>query len=691
MPIRVKSSGFAPPQQRQTPAQALAGFPAPPPGYVQRSAGLSLCMIVKNEERFLEQCLRSAVDVVDEICIVDTGSTDGTLAIAQRFGARIEQREWRNDFAWARNQALEMATKRWILVLDADEELLPQSYPTLRALKSTPAYRHGVWMRVLNKASDFVGSGEMTHALIRIFPAAPEIRYKGAIHEFATVNDDPNGLQACLSEVTIRHYGYVNEVVQSKDKGQRNLAIVQSAVERDPADPFNWFNLGSTLFLVGRMQEAADALEHAVEVNAGKPRGFMPNCLSVLAQIYTDHLGDPQRAIELLELCLTYSPSYANAHFGLGKAYLSMKNYEAARKNFECAIADAPHNRVQFIVDDEVSVWKAHSEIGSTYVAQGDDERALEWFEKGIVNRPTAQAIRMNRARCLERLGRHEAASEAYRGLYEEFGDEFSALNYINYLMRTQQDAQALHVIETALPMVAPRSAAALLVGAFAVARRNGWLGDVAYLERAVELMPGCAEALGPLEAIYRQRGDDVALARLLEAEAASEPQDALDFLRRSHQSLERREYADALRWASSGLERFPDDGKLRYNVALALVNLERVDEALDHLAAVPASDDEAWLGAGYLQAVLLRKQGALQDALAALDRLLNHAPGHVDGLLLRAAVLEESDRFDEAEVALLAIPRREDRRVSMELATFYLRRGRMVDAQRIAEEALAT
>ncbi len=93
-------------------------------------------MIVKNEERFLEACLRSVEGIVDEINIVDTGSTDRTLEIAEKFGARIQHREWRNDFAWARNEALAMATKRWVLVLDGDEEIAPECRRQLMDLRT---------------------------------------------------------------------------------------------------------------------------------------------------------------------------------------------------------------------------------------------------------------------------------------------------------------------------------------------------------------------------------------------------------------------------------------------------------------------------------------------------------------------------------------------------------------------------
>ncbi len=118
-------------------------LPKPPKGWPQRQAGVSLCMIVRDEERYLADALESVRGVVDEICIVDTGSKDRTLEIAQGAGARTEEIAWPGDFSKARNVALAMASRRWILVLDADERLSPRSREIIGALGSQlgPSHR----------------------------------------------------------------------------------------------------------------------------------------------------------------------------------------------------------------------------------------------------------------------------------------------------------------------------------------------------------------------------------------------------------------------------------------------------------------------------------------------------------------------------------------------------------------------
>src|ERR1700761_6858888 len=125
------------------------------PSHASASGGVypvSLCMIVRNEEGFLGDALASVQGVVDEICIVDTGSTDGTVAIAQSAGARIEFISWRDDFAYARNAALDMATGAWIFVLDADERLAPDSRDLLLAMRSQRPDGRGRWIRCRNYA-----------------------------------------------------------------------------------------------------------------------------------------------------------------------------------------------------------------------------------------------------------------------------------------------------------------------------------------------------------------------------------------------------------------------------------------------------------------------------------------------------------------------------------------------------------
>src|SRR5208283_5056820 len=110
-----------------------------------RRTGISVCMIVKNEETRLAQCLRSVWPVAEEIIVVDTGSTDRTPEIAAAFGARVFAFRWTNDFSAARNFSLDQARLKWVLTMDADEVLAPQDYPALLAMTQEIAEPTVAW------------------------------------------------------------------------------------------------------------------------------------------------------------------------------------------------------------------------------------------------------------------------------------------------------------------------------------------------------------------------------------------------------------------------------------------------------------------------------------------------------------------------------------------------------------------
>ncbi len=696
MPVRVVSrrAKAAPPVNggaaaARPPGPPPLGLPVPPPGYVQKPAGISLCMIVKNEERFLAQCLDSVKDYVDEICIVDTGSIDRTIEIARSYGARIEEHAWRNDFGWARDKALAMATRRWIFQLDADEELLPESYAALRELRDAPAHQVGVWVRCNNAADDYAGTGSMSHALVRIFPNATELRYRGAVHEFVSIDDNPIGIKAVPSPIAILHHGYLAEIVAERNKAQRNLDIIRGQVEREPDDPFHWFNLGMTAYLMRDNEMAREGFEKMREINGESARGFIPNGLATLADLYTERLNEPEKARAIAEECLRFSPRYANAHFALGKALVALKLYDEAREAFLSAIDDEKYRHLQFVVDDEVPVWKAHSEIGATYVVQGDDLTAIAWFERGLANRPAVQALRLNRARALERLGRFDEAEEALRTVWSDFHNEQATLHYVNFLLRRNKGGLAVETIESSYKALPRGIAVSLLVAAAAVAQKNGWAHPQRFLELAVEAHPGASEALNPLEAHYREAGDVAALEALLARERTVEPLTSEDYLRRSYAGITAGNYVEGLAYALRGLEVSPHDPMLRYNAAICSVNAEHREEALAHLDAIDQTNPAVYAKATFLKAVVLRDLGRADEALAAVDVTLAADPEQIDGVLLKAGLLEAAGRNVDAEETLLGAIGTGGQRVAVDLAGLYLRLGRVEDAQRIAERAL--
>ena len=626
-------------------------------------------MIVKNEERFLEQCLRSVQGMVDEINIVDTGSTDRTVEIAQSFGAKLSRCEWRNDFAWARNKSLDMATKRWILQLDADEELLPESADALAQLRTAPAHLEGVWLRCINVTDRYRGGGNMSHAILRIFPNNPRIRFKGPIHEFPSIDGSPVSMTGVMSPVKIVHHGYLTDVVKDRDKYGRNLAIIEENVKKEPDEAFHWYNLGMTAHLGGDNERAAPALERMWELcRKHGMRAFTANGLQTLCDIYSEHLGQPEKGLPYALECIERSPRYANAHFSAGKAYFLMKRYDEARAMYEKAIEDGAYVDRQFVVDDEVPVWKAQCEIGSTYAEQGDHAKAAEWFEKGLANRPTIQPLRLNYANALEKSGREAEAENVFRSVYADFGDEQSIVSFINYLLRHRREREALDLIERHQGDVGAPAAVAMLLAAAVVTQKLEWGDGERYLRDAQRIAPDSPEVRNALEALERTRTSTDAFERVKAAFAEQR-------------------FDDTIELADAALKTAPGEGRLAYYAALACANLQRKEQALQYLCGI--NDASAGEGADMLKATLLREFGRSEEALTALTRVLEHNAVNVDALLMQSSILEGLGRAQEAEKALrVALPIGKQR-VAVELAGLYLRLGRLDEAKSIAAQAL--
>lgn len=185
---------------------------------------ISLTMIVKNEQSNLSRCLLSAREYVDEIIIVDTGSIDETKKIAIEHGARVYDFIWTNSFAEARNYALQQSTGDWILVLDADEQLAPETAHLIREFTIGPPAIGRVTI-----VSKYLDNGEIRYTrspISRLFPRG--VYYKGNIHE-QVISDLPHR----LTGVTVYHDGYYET-----DKTERNLPLLQQALLQDPESPY---------------------------------------------------------------------------------------------------------------------------------------------------------------------------------------------------------------------------------------------------------------------------------------------------------------------------------------------------------------------------------------------------------------------------------------------------------------------
>lgn len=230
---------------------------------------LSLCMIVKNEAEYLQGCLESIKDVVDEIVIVDTGSTDNTKQIAEKFNAKIYDFPWTNSFADARNESIKHCTGKWILYLDGDERLNKSSANKIRSiLKNTKSNLGALIVTIESNHLQLDDSTELHRGgyprIIRNY-GYPKIAFRGRVHEQITPSIFALGKSIDFTDLIIEHLGYNKSREEMNKKVKRNYNMLIQHVQEEPLNGYAWYQLGQTLAQLTLFKEAEDAIRMAIK------------------------------------------------------------------------------------------------------------------------------------------------------------------------------------------------------------------------------------------------------------------------------------------------------------------------------------------------------------------------------------------------------------------------------------------
>lgn len=310
-----------------------------------RPARVSLCMIVKNEARNLGRCLQAARCHVDEIVVVDTGSTDATAAIAATYGARVHHFPWNDDFSAARNAALDHATGDWALVLDADE-LLETPTGNLQKLLDTlplPAFTGRVPLLALTLYNhvNVVTSSWAAIPVQRLFPREA-LRYKGAAHETPELPENsPWELTPMhAANVEAHHHGYRPEVMRRLDKLERNITLMHKRLAEHPDDVGVYFLLGRELVYAQRFQEGYEALEHYMTHLPEENQPYFFRLAPYLQAIALGQLDRQDDALALLDRAIARDPDYPSYHYLKGEKLVALGRYEEAIAAYERALAN---------------------------------------------------------------------------------------------------------------------------------------------------------------------------------------------------------------------------------------------------------------------------------------------------------------------------------------------------------------
>ena len=224
---------------------------------------LSVSMIVKNEEKFLEECLNSVKSVADEIIVTDTGSTDNTIKIAEKFGAKVFNYHWNNDFSAARNFSLSHCSGNWVLYIDADERVDPGSLKELERIKKT-SDKIGYFCTV--KSLDGEVNRDNSMRYVRLFRKADGAQFRGRVHEQISGSLLELGMKLVNSSILINHLGYNIDDEGRKGKAGRNLILLEEEYGQNESG-YLAFQLANTHIILENNEESKKFFEIAANSN----------------------------------------------------------------------------------------------------------------------------------------------------------------------------------------------------------------------------------------------------------------------------------------------------------------------------------------------------------------------------------------------------------------------------------------
>lgn len=346
---------------------------------------ISLCMIVKNEEKNLARCLNSVAKLVDEIIIVDTGSTDRTVEIASGYTSNLYSHPWTDDFSEARNASFSRASMDYCMWMDADDVLEQKEHKKFLELKQSLPPETDIVMMKYHTAFDEAETPSFSYFRERWIRNSPEYRWAGAVHEVIP----PRG-KVVYSDLAISH-----KKTGTGDP-DRNLNIYRKLLAGGKVlEPRQQYYYGRELYYHKQYEEAALVLERFLLLLDGWVENKIEAC-SICADCYR-HMGKDDSALMTLLRSMSFDLPRAELCCEIGKYFLEHGNFRNAAYWYEAALRIPKNERSGGFILPDCYDYIPLLQLCVCYDRMGDRETAEKYNEKAGACKPYSEAYLYNK------------------------------------------------------------------------------------------------------------------------------------------------------------------------------------------------------------------------------------------------------------------------------------------------------
>jgi len=592
---------------------------------------ISLCMILKDEEHFLPGCLKTIEGLVDEIIVVDTGSTDRTKEIAAEYGAKIYDHPWQNDFSLHRNQSIDYATGDWILILDADEELDRSEHDMIRSAvkrKDIDAVSFVVYNKIQGGRTGFLNSH-------RLFRNKKEYRYSGIVHNQLMMD----GI-TMSTQLKVFHHGYGLSEEKMNAKGKRSEALLLKQLEENPDNAFAHFNLAQ---IYRGLAEPEKSLKHALRViDILSPENLDRRHVYVMAldQIGCAYVGinDCESAKKYFYKALELKDDYLDPLFNLGYVYSKENNYDKADELFhrylEVKNRFSEHREwLGLILNNLNSEFAVYYGLGLSRYFRNDIDAALGYFLKVIDEVGDFEFTHHLIARCYRHKQdfsrviehAHQAISHGHEDaeIYILMGEAF---------LNTGEHKQASSSFEKALSFDSA-SGSSMLGLAGAASLRGDYKNAIEIIEKALEMSPNSPQVLAARGDLLYHASDFKSAADNYKNQIEANPNDPSPWNNLGNCLIKQQNYASAeycYRRSLTLSSGFPLGNR---NLAVCLLRQGKLEESAEYFELYIENNPSEY-SLRMTLADIYYKLREYWKAITHIEHYLRANPDHLDAII---------------------------------------------------------